>query len=73
MNLYPKGYKESFNCLLKIGGQKGTSKKMHELLTIMAKIITDSYNEEVKKVKDIFQEDFVIPLDYSSAHNVVKD
>ena len=39
----------------------------------MSKIITDSYSEEVKKVKDIFQEDFIIPLDYSSPHNVVKD
>ena len=70
---YPTAFKESFNCLLKIGSHKRTSKTEFDLLNIMAKIITDSYKKQAEMVEDIFEDEPVMPSDYSSHHNIIKD
>ena len=73
----PKRYTEaitaSFNCLLKIGLDKGTSKSKAELVNIIVEPILSSYRAEQDKVRKVFEGEPTVITDYSWAHNAVKD
>lgn len=48
---YPTFFKEAFNAILKIGLEKNSSKKTHELLNVFTAPISKSYYEEFEKSK----------------------